>query len=1240
MADRIKGITIEIGGDTTGLSKALSGVNKEIRNTQSQLKDVERLLKLDPSNTELLSQKQKLLAQSVSETKNKLDTLKTAEQQVQQQFAEGKVSEQQYDALKREIINTSGQLKELEKQAANTNVTLQQIENGGETTDLSKALSNVNKEISGTQSQLKDVERLLKLDPSNIELLSQKQKLLSQAVADTKSKLDTLKLAEQQAQQQFAEGKVSQQQYDALRREIIETSEQLKSLEKQAANANVTLQQIGLVGDKFQEVGDKISGTGEKMLPITAAVAGLGTAAIKVTADFDEAMSKVSAISGATGDDFDKLRDKAREMGAQTKFSASDAADAFQYMAMAGWKTEDMLNGIEGIMNLAAASGEDLALTSDIVTDALTAFGLTAADSGHFADILAAASSNANTNVSMMGETFKYVAPVAGALGYSAEDTAVAVGLMANSGIKASQAGTQLRTAITNMIKPTDGMATVMEELGIEITNEDGSVKSLKETMDMLRSAFAVTTPEAEGLTEAEQAAAATALFGKDAMAGMLSIINASESDYKKLTKAVDNCTGTTKEMADTMQDNLNGQVEELKSQLEELAISIGDTLMPKIRDLVKRLQGLVDWFNSLSASQKETVVKVGLVVAAIGPLLIIIGKVSAGIGALMKVISTLGTMLSLLSAAGGPILLTIAAVAALSLILIKVKGSTKNYRAEAEALSEQEIKNKETVDDLYTSYQQMDEQRRNASDSAQAEAQHESDLFKELQSITDENGNVIAGYENRAEFITGELSKALGIEIGMTDNQIQNYKDMAGEIDNLIRKKQANALLDASQQGYAEAIKNQTDAFMAYKRAQADVEDTTKKLTEAQKELRKEAEAINDNPFYDMRKFEAAKETVNGYSTKLGELKQTLSDAESTYVGYNTTIANYEGLSSAIISGDQQVIEEAITRTANQFQTAETATSESLERQVQLFTEKYAEMKKAVEEGAPGITQAQVDEMGRLVEKSQIELDRLPGIVSEAVSKSATSAQEATKVGNDFAAGVAQGILAGKGNVISMAAGIAAASVEATRKELDSHSPSRVMDSIGQDFDSGFANGISAGKGGVISNVISIIDAIKTQLTSLPGQAVQWGADMIDGLVDGIKSKVGAVTKAIKGVAENITSYIHFSRPDVGPLREYEKWMPDMVSGLAKGIKDNAWKITDQLKGLTGNMSYMLNGDASGAGGTDLTKIEGLLGYYLPGMSGGTNIVLDDGALVGKMLPNIDTGLTNFKDTNGRNGQ
>ena len=325
------------------------------------------------------------------------------------------------------------------------------VEIGGDTTKLQTALKGVNTEIRNTQSQLKDVEKLLKLDPGNTELIAQKHRLLAQAVSETREKLETLKTAQQQADEALRNGTISQDQYDALQREIIETEQRLRSLEEQANQSATALQKIGATGEKLQTVGNKISSVGQKLLPVTGVVTGLGTAAVKTAADFDSAMSRVAAVSGATGSDFDSLRDKAREMGAKTKFSATEAADAMNYMAMAGWKTEDMLSGIEGVMYLAAASGEDLATTSDIVTDALTAFGLTAADSGHFADVLAAASSNANTNVSMMGETFKYCAPVAGALGFSVEDTAEAIGLMGNAGIKASQAGTSMRSIMTNL---------------------------------------------------------------------------------------------------------------------------------------------------------------------------------------------------------------------------------------------------------------------------------------------------------------------------------------------------------------------------------------------------------------------------------------------------------------------------------------------------------------------------------------------------------------------------------------------------------------------------------------------------------------------------------------------------------------------------------------------------------------------------------------------------------------------
>ncbi len=414
------------------------------------------------------------------------------------------------------------------------------------------------------------------------------------------------------------------------------------------------------LGNGIVSMGDKMASAGNKLtLGVTTPILALGTKAVKTAADFESAMSEVSAISGATGEDLKKLEALAKKMGETTKFSASESAEALKYMAMAGWKTEDMLNGLEGIMNLSAASGEELGTTSDIVTDALTAFGLSAADSGHFADLLAKASSNANTNVSMMGETFKYVAPVAGALGYSAEDVALAVGLMANSGIKASQAGTSLRASLTNLADPTDDMKTLMVALGLAteetaniiddgklqkaqlkvenktldmqkaqikyndavakyganssqaqtaalnlakaenvleeavsaleaarqgemktaginnmlLTDGEGKMKSFREVMKTLREAF-------RDLSEEEQAQAASTLFGKQAMSGMLAIINASEEDFNKLAASIDSADGAAKEMAGTMNDNLNGQIVLLKSQLEAIFIQFAELIM------------------------------------------------------------------------------------------------------------------------------------------------------------------------------------------------------------------------------------------------------------------------------------------------------------------------------------------------------------------------------------------------------------------------------------------------------------------------------------------------------------------------------------------------------------------------------------------------------------------------------------------------------------------------------------
>lgn len=460
------------------------------------------------------------------------------------------------------------------------------VEIGGDTTKLQSALKGVNSEIKNTQSQLKDVEKLLKLDPGNTELLTQKQKLLSSAVSETKEKLATLKTAAEQANQALANGDISKEQYDALQREIIETEEDLKKLEVQANQSATAVQKIATAGESLKTAGDKVSSAGEKLLPASAAVTALGVAAVKTASDFDSSMSQVAAVSGATGENFDKLRAKAREMGAKTKFSASEAADAMNYMAMAGWKASDMLDGIEGIMNLAAAS------------------------------------SNANTNVSMMGETFKYCAPIAGALGFSAEDTAEAIGLMANAGIKSSQAGTSLRTIMNNLTGEVKLSGKSIGDVTIATTNADGSMRSLTAILADCRSAFGQ-------LSDSEKASNAEALVGKNAMSGFLALMNSAPGDISKLEGAIKNCDGTSEKMAETMQDNLSGQLTILKSQLQELAISFADLMMPAIRSLVSALQGLVDFLNKLPEPVKQIILVVALLVAALGPVLIFVGKIS-----------------------------------------------------------------------------------------------------------------------------------------------------------------------------------------------------------------------------------------------------------------------------------------------------------------------------------------------------------------------------------------------------------------------------------------------------------------------------------------------------------------------------------------------------------------------------------------------------------------------------------
>ncbi|TGY93438.1 phage tail tape measure protein [Petralouisia muris] len=419
---------------------------------------------------------------------------------------------------------------------------------------------------------------------------------------------------------------------DNLGRDTNELRQQYEKLEKaQKKVQEITEKQAA----NKQAISETKAQLGGLIGTVTAVGAAIYAGPVKKAAEFQEQMSTVKSISNASAEDMAKLSQKAKEMGATTAFTAAEAGEAMEYMAMAGWKTGDMLGGIEGIMNLAAASGEELGSVSDIVTDALTAFGLSASDAGHFSDVLAQASSNANTNVSMMGSTFQKVAPVAGALGYSVEDMSLGIGLMANASIKAEVAGTSLKTALANMAKPTKQQAAYMDKYGISLTKTDGTMKSFGEVVENLRGSLG-------GLSEQEQIAAATAIFGKESFAGMLAIVNASEQDYNKLTEAVYNCDGAAKRMAETKLDNLNGSITLAKSAFDALQVELGELLLPTLTEGVKKFTDIITVVTTFVRENPGAVKAIAKIVAGL------VGLKAGGLIAKLGFLEVKGGILSI----------------------------------------------------------------------------------------------------------------------------------------------------------------------------------------------------------------------------------------------------------------------------------------------------------------------------------------------------------------------------------------------------------------------------------------------------------------------------------------------------------------------------------------------------------------------------------------------------------------
>lgn len=444
------------------------------------------------------------------------------------------------------------------------------------------------------------------------------------------------------------------------------SKETLKAMKEMSVNAKAA-------GRSIKKAGETIANAGSTMTKsVTAPIAGVGIAAVKTAADYESAMSNVQAITGATGEDFKKLTQLGKDLGSSTAWSAQECAQAMQYTGMAGWTAKENIDGLKGILDLASASGTDLARTSDIMTDAISAFGYKASDSAKFADVMTKACTSANVSVDTLGESYKYCGAICGTMGYSIDEVTTSLAVMGNMGIKGSQAGTALKNAISNMAAPTKNMKAAMDDLGISIVNQDGSMKSWGDVIKNLQGSF-------KGLTQDQQAAYAKQLFGKESMAGMLAIINTSTSDYNALADSIKNSGGAANDAAQTQLNNLNGQLTLLKSALEGAAITIGDKLLPYIKNAVGWVQKATDWLNGLSDAQVSMIMKFAGIAAAIGPVLLMFGKTVVGVSNVCKAfgditasISKAKGVLGLITSPAGIVIAVLAGVAAAAFLIIK----------------------------------------------------------------------------------------------------------------------------------------------------------------------------------------------------------------------------------------------------------------------------------------------------------------------------------------------------------------------------------------------------------------------------------------------------------------------------------------------------------------------------------------------------------------------------------------
>ena len=825
------------------------------------------------------------------------------------------------------------------------------VELGNEIRNLQKTQAN----ISAYQKQ----ESAIAATGSKLDNLKQQHVLLQKQIKETKGSTSELERENLKLEQRIkdTEATLSNQKHklDATTAALEQAQVSTAALEE--ADASLAAQIADLTAQQ-EEAAQGALTMGEKTAQsfgaIQSAITAAGTAAalkeiggaymdcITIAGDFQESMSTVEALSGAAGNEMEILTAKAKEMGATTKFTAQEASQAMQYMSMAGWDASAMTAGLGGVMQLAAASGEELGTVSDIVTDALTAFGMTANDTNQFVDILAATATKSNTNVSMLGESFKYVAPLCGTLGYSAQDAAVNLGLMANSGIKASQAGTTLKTALANMSAPTDKQAAAMDRLDISMTNTDSTMKTMMELTQNLRSSFA-------GLSEAEQTAAASTIFGKEAMSGMLAIINASQADFDSLTQSIYGSAGAAQRMAEIKLDNMNGQLTLMQSASDALKTSIGEQFTPAAREL---LAVGTDIFTGMDEFVRESPEAVGAITGVVGAVALLTAGMTA-YTAVTKVAKALD-LAAMFTGPGALILGVGAAVAGLGGAIYGMYQKAHEGVPEVEELTR-------AASDLGETAEQAGHALSGVTSDTQASIDVAGTYIARLKKIeAATNGNVIGNedYHNTLTLLSQVMPDLAG-QIDLATNSIEGG---TAALEESVAAIQKNAEEQAKADKMAELLSKQAAAEQELAKNKLDRTAAEIRLTEIEKERAEVRQRLTQLSAQglDMSspeqltlvkqvneldlEYKRTENTIKNYNAAIEQGESAALSAKDAIGDYNAALAEQSGVSQEAI---QQIsaLEYVIGGTVSQveslvdaYNTAYTAAQESISGQYAMW--------------------------------------------------------------------------------------------------------------------------------------------------------------------------------------------------------------------------------------------------------------------------------------------------------------